>query len=87
MANLLLSISNLVNKAVYPSAISAESDETSGFAFVKNPGTLVPVALCLCALWVIMGIKSSSRKMAPELEEVPVPVIHDTDPALVDPFR
>lgn len=67
--------------------LTAESDESSGMAFMKNPGTLVPVALCLCALWVIMGIKSSSRKMTPELEEVPVPVIHDTDPALVDPFR
>jgi len=67
--------------------LTADSEESDGMAFVRDPGVLVPVALCLCALWVIMGIKSSSRKMAPELEEVPVPVIHDTDPALVDPFR
>jgi len=66
--------------------LTADSEESDGMAFVRDPGVLVPVALCLCALWVIMGIKSSSRKVAPELEEVPVPIIHDTDPALVDPF-
>ena len=67
--------------------LTAESDEASGMAFFRDPGVLVPVALFLCALWVIMGIRSPSGKMAPELEEVPVPVIHDTDPTLVDPFR
>jgi M6 family metalloprotease-like protein len=67
--------------------LTADSEESSGMAFMRDPGILVPLALSLCALWVIMGIRSSSRKVAPELEEVPVPIIHDTDPTLVDPFR
>ena len=64
----------------------AEQPEESTFEEWTSPDKLVPIALALATLWVILGIRSFSREMAPEQQEVPILPHESDDPTLVDPF-
>ena len=64
----------------------AYSDSADPLNKWREPATMVPIALLLAALWVILGIKSPTRKVATEHQELPPTQIEGYDPALVDPF-
>ena len=65
---------------------TAEDEEISELNAWRKPSILIPIALVLASLWVLMGINSSSREVASELEETPNPSIQSDQPAFVDPF-
>jgi len=64
----------------------AESEESAAFEEWRKPGILISIALSLASLWVLLGIHSSSRKMAAEQEETPTVPIEGDNPTFVDPF-
>ena len=65
--------------------VSGEDDKTR-FQRWTEPAILVPMALALSALWVILGIDSSSRQVAADEQEVPIIPEQSNDPSFVDPF-
>ncbi len=65
--------------------ISGEDDKTR-FERWTEPSILVPMALALSALWVILGIDSTSRQVPANQQEVPVIPEESDDPSFVDPF-
>ena len=64
----------------------AESEDSSAYEKWRRPGILISIALSLASLWVLMGIHSSSRKVAVEQEEAPTIPIESEHPSFVDPF-
>ena len=64
----------------------AGEDEESTLEEWTSPAKLIPIALALATLWVILGIKSPTREVTPEKQEVPVVPLEGDDPSLVDPF-
>ena len=64
----------------------AGSEEESTLEEWTSPAKLIPIALALATLWVILGIKSTTREVAPEEQEVPVVPLDSDDPSFVDPF-
>lgn len=65
--------------------ISGNEEETT-FDEWTSPAKLIPIALVLSALWVVLGINSSSREVATNEQETPDSSIYSEDPAFVDPF-
>ena len=64
----------------------ANDMEESAFEEWTRPAKLIPVALALSTLWVVLGIRSSTGKVAPDEQEIPVISGESNDPAFVDPF-
>ena len=51
-----------------------------------SPAKLIPIAISLAAIWVILGIRSPSREVATDHQELPSTPVYSDDPAFVDPF-
>ena len=64
----------------------AGDEEESTIEEWTSPAKLIPIALGLCAIWVVLGIKSPSREMATDDKEVPTTPLYGDDPTFVDPF-
>ena len=64
----------------------AGDEEESTIEEWTSPAKLIPIALGLCAIWVVLGIKSPSREVATDDKEVPTTPLYGDDPTFVDPF-
>lgn len=64
----------------------AQSSQEDPLNKWREPSTMVPIALVLASLWVILGIRSTTRKVTTEHQEVPSTGIEGYDPAFVNPF-
>ncbi|MDP6869775.1 MAG: hypothetical protein QGI21_03260 [Candidatus Poseidoniaceae archaeon] len=64
----------------------AENEKLDGFDEWTNPGTLVPLAILLAAIWVVLGVNSPTRKVSPEHQEIPTFSEYGDDPTFVDSF-
>ena len=65
----------------------AQNEEDSTIEEWTSPAKLIPIALILAAVWVILGIQSSTREVASNQEELPNTPVYSDDPAFVDSFR
>ena len=65
----------------------ADGGEESTVDEWTSPAKLIPIAISLAAIWVILGIKSPSREVTTDHQELPPTPIYSDDPALVDSFR
>ena len=65
----------------------AQNEEDSTIEEWTSPAKLIPIALILAAVWVILGIQSSTREVASNQEELPNTSVYSDDPAFVDSFR
>ena len=65
----------------------AKNADSSTYEEWTSPAKLIPLALLLAAVWVILGIQSSTRKVTSDQEELPATSIYGDDPSFVDPFR
>ena len=65
----------------------AKNADSSTYEEWTSPAKLIPLALLLAAVWVILGIQSSTRKVTSDEEELPATSIYGDDPSFVDPFR
>ena len=64
----------------------AENSEQSTLDVWTSPAKLIPIALALTALWVVLGISSTSGKVPSDEQEIPIVPLESDDPSLVDPF-
>ena len=65
----------------------AKNADSSTYEEWTSPAKLIPLALLLAAVWVILGIQSSTREVTSDQEELPATSIYGDDPSFVDPFR
>tara|TARA_B100001769_G_scaffold126961_1_gene99165 strand:+ start:3067 stop:5121 length:2055 start_codon:yes stop_codon:yes gene_type:complete len=64
----------------------AGDEEESTIEEWTSPAKLIPIAIGLCAIWVVLGIKSPTREVATDDKEVPTTPLYGDDPTFVDPF-
>ena len=64
----------------------AGDEEESTIEEWTSPAKLIPIALGLCAIWIVLGIKSPTREVATDDKEVPTTPLYGDDPTFVDPF-